>query len=277
MAGQTRCGTMSRAAVCREPVAAPSAPPHSVRVGEIQEFARYEFKYLLDLQSRLAIRHEIEHFMEYDGHVHPELGNSYFVRSLYFDDPHATQFYEKIDGVKSRRKYRIRTYSDRPDPEVPYFLEAKGRHNERSYKLRVAIDPEHLPIFYDPLRHDELLALYPDVPLIVQFVFESHRRGIAPRVLVDYRRKPFTSEFDMNFRLTFDSEITAIATDEVFPDKNASGWHQCKSGWTVLEIKFDRRIPAWFHRILQSHGMRRLSISKFCLGMESCGLAIDLS
>ena len=33
------------------------------------------------------------------------------------------------------------------------------------------------------------------------------------------------------------------------------------------EVKFDRSIPLWFHRIIQSYNLRRESISKFVLGM----------
>jgi len=42
-----------------------------------------------------------------------------------------------------------------------------------------------------------------------------------------------------------------------------------------LEVKFFRRIPPWFHRIIQAYDLRRLSISKFARGMEVCGFAED--
>lgn len=254
-----------------------AVPETPVSVGQVQEFSRYEFKYLLNESTRVSIEEEIRHFMDYDGHVHEELENCYFVRSLYFDDLSASSFYEKIDGVKSRQKFRIRTYTDRVDGKVPVFLELKGRHNERSYKLRVAIDPTHVPMFCDPVRHGDLIALYSKVELVEHFVFHSFRRGIFPRVLVDYRRRPYTSVFDANFRLTFDARLEAIASGHLFPELTEPGWRKCNAGWTVLEVKFDRRIPAWFHRILQSHDMRRVSISKFCRGMETCELAVNLS
>ena len=54
-------------------------------------------------------------------------------------------------------------------------------------------------------------------------------------------------------------------------------WTERIAGYTILEVKFNRRIPAWFHRILQAHNMRRFSFSKFVRGMEATGLAINLS
>lgn len=241
----------------------------------LEKFARYEFKYLLRLERRRSIEEEVTHFMYFDGHAHAELDDAYWVRSLYFDNLWAANYYEKIDGMRTRRKFRVRTYTTKPDPEVPIYFEEKGRHNERTYKNRVAIDPETLPLFESPERHEELLFLYPDVPLIESFVYESIRKMLAPCVLVDYIRRPYMSEFDMNFRATFDSSVRATATYRLFPGAEQS-WYGIEQGKTILEVKFNRRIPAWFHRGLQAHGMHRLSISKFCRGMEACGLAVNL-
>tara|TARA_B100000427_G_C15436998_1_gene563438 strand:- start:838 stop:1101 length:264 start_codon:yes stop_codon:yes gene_type:complete len=69
----------------------------------IQEFSRYEFKYILNKRLRDQVENQIQHFMKYDGYVHPEFNNSYFVRSLYYDGPTSFNFYEKIDGVKKER------------------------------------------------------------------------------------------------------------------------------------------------------------------------------
>lgn len=242
---------------------------------ELQKFARYEFKYILNWERTRVLDGEVSQFMTYDGHICPKLGNRYIVRSLYFDDLHASSYYDKTDGLKTRRKYRLRTYGTAFEPGLPIFLEEKGRHNERTYKLRIAIDPEHLSLFTTPERHAELLRLYPDTELVERFVFDAMRRRLVPRVLVDYKRRPFTSEYDMNFRVTLDSELRAAATTTLFPGP-ATTWHAAVAGYTIVEIKFNRRIPAWFHRILQAHNLRRQSISKFCKGMEITGLATNL-
>jgi hypothetical protein len=241
-----------------------------------QKFARYEFKYLLNQRAREQIEAEIEHFMTYDGFAHTEHDNSYFVRSLYFDNSWASHYYEKIDGNKTRHKFRLRTYGRSPTPGVPVFLEKKGRHNQRTYKERTSVEAKHIDIFLDENRHVELLELYPDIPLIEGFVFDSIRRNLSPKVLVDYQRRPYTSPFDTNFRLTFDSNLLAFASNRLFPTSAENGFN-CVPGWTILEVKFHRRIPAWFHRILQAHDMSRISISKFCVAMEATGQALDLS
>ena len=110
------------------------------RSAQTEDFARYEFKYLLNLEQRKIIEEGISHFMEFDGHVHKELENSYFVRSLYFDTEDAVNYYEKIDGVGARRKFRIRTYSQEYEDGLPIYLELKGRQIERTFKQPIAIE-----------------------------------------------------------------------------------------------------------------------------------------
>lgn len=243
---------------------------------QVEDFARYEFKYLLRQAQCEEIEEEVRHFMSYDGHVHPEFDNRYLVRSLYYDNVQADHYYEKIDGIKTRHKYRIRTYGIKPEPGLPIYLEEKGRHNNRTYKQRIPVRLQDLDLLTNPARIPEMIDIYPGLPLVEAFVFDVIRRRLKPMVLVDYLRRPYTSPYDTNFRMTFDSCLSASAVDELYPSANVPRYLST-AGWTILEIKFHRRVPAWFHRILQAHSLRRISISKFCKGMETCGLAIDLT
>ena len=45
----------------------------------IQEFSRFEFKYILNEGLRNKVEKLIQHFMKYDGYVHAELNNSYLL------------------------------------------------------------------------------------------------------------------------------------------------------------------------------------------------------
>ena len=46
-------------------------------------------------------------------------------------------------------------------------------------------------------------------------------------------------------------------------------------GYEILEVKFDRTIPPWFQKIIQTYNLKRLSVSKFVLGCETTELAYD--
>lgn len=247
----------------------------SDKLNDVEEFHRYEFKYVLNTDVALNIQREIEHFMNYDGYIHEELDNAYLVRSLYFDNIFASNFYEKIDGVRYRTKFRLRTYSKINDKSSPMFLEQKGRHLNRVFKNRCSIKVEDLENFYSESNFSELQNTYEN-EVIEDFIFQAYKKKLKPRVLVDYIRKPFTSNYDSNFRITFDSSIISKESMYLFPDENYRNI-QSLPGYVIMEVKFHRRIPAWFHRILQTYNLSRVSISKFVLGMTSTNLAIDLS
>ena len=56
---------------------------------------------------------------------------------------------------------------------------------------------------------------------------------------------------------------------------NDYNWKSCIPGYDILEVKFDFTIPPWFHRIIQNYQLKRLSVSKFVLGLEATNLAYD--
>ena len=238
---------------------------------------RYEFKYILNKKISDQIEKEARNFMIYDGHVKKELNNKYFVRSLYFENNFSSNFYEKADGMKIRRKYRLRTYSNFFDPKVPIFFEVKGRISERTYKKRINIKNKYLNLFLSQSKNFNLLNLYPNNEMIINFIFDSFRKNLKPLILVDYKRRPYINKFGLYFRLTFDTNLLSSKTNNLFSNDKYSSWLECKAGYTILEVKFDRSIPAWFHRIIQCYNLKRRSISKFVLGMSSSGLARETS
>ena len=244
---------------------------------ENQILYRYEFKYILNKKISDQIEKEARNFMIYDGHVNKELNNKYFVRSLYFENNFSSNFYEKVDGMKIRRKYRLRTYSNFFDPKVPIFFEVKGRISERTYKKRINIKNKYLNLFLSQSQNFNLLNLYPNNEMIINFIFDSFRKNLKPLILVDYKRRPYINKFGLYFRLTFDTNLLSSKTNNLFSNDKYSSWLECKAGYTILEVKFDRSIPAWFHKIIQCYNLKRKSISKFVLGMSSCGLARETS
>ena len=244
---------------------------------ENQILYRYEFKYILNKKISDQIEKEARNFMIYDGHVNKELNNKYFVRSLYFENNFSSNFYEKVDGMKIRRKYRLRTYSNFFDPKVPIFFEVKGRISERTYKKRINVKNKYLNLFLSQSQNFNLLNLYPNNEMIINFIFDSFRKNLKPLILVDYKRRPYINKFGLYFRLTFDTNLLSSKTNNLFSNDKYSSWLECKAGYTILEVKFDRSIPAWFHRIIQCYNLKRKSISKFVLGMSSCGLARETS
>lgn len=244
---------------------------------QVLDFKRFEFKYVLQTQLRKEVEQELRFFVDFDPFVQQTPHHQYFVRSLYFDDRNHTAFYDKIDGLKTRSKFRIRTYGRHPDPGIPQFLEQKGRHNNQVFKNRIGISSTSAPLISEftapTIQH--LTTCETSSPLLTQFQHDRYRKQITPVALIDYIRRPYISKYDSEFRITFDEQLRATDTKELFPARVHNSYPML-TGYTVMEIKFARHIPAWFHRIIQSYELRRVSISKIVEGMIALGLAVDL-
>jgi len=242
-------------------------------------FLRYEFKYVLPLVLRDEVEAELQHFLQLDPYVSGLPGTQYFVRSLYYDDPAFTAFFDKTDGLLTRSKFRVRTYTDDPTQGVVQFLELKGRHNNLVFKHRAPLAlPEGASWEAPGAGGADWITRVIDGAeegaVRDQFRFQVYRRRIAPNVVIDYWRRPYVSKYDPEFRLTFDSELRCTASDTLFPSPSASP-RRMLPGYTVLEVKFRYHVPSWFHRIIQAFELRRRSISKICEGIQTLGLAED--
>ena len=240
-------------------------------------FRRYEFKYLIKNKTALEIKNQAKKFMLLDSFASKAKDKSYFVRSLYFDNDEYHNFYEKADGIRSRKKFRLRTYSDKLSKTSKVFLEIKGRHLDRTFKERTKVEPDHLELFYDNRNLMKLLDLYPNNNLIKDFAYNYYKKNIKPKVLIDYKRQPFVSKFGLYFRLTFDDNLYSSRNKSLFKTSSFLPKLNTYPGFTILELKFDRSIPTWFLRIIQSQNLMRKSISKFVLGICKCNLAQETS
>ncbi len=234
-------------------------------------FSRFEFKYVIKKKISESIKHEVKHFMKQDNFT--EINDFYLVRSLYFDNSFFSHFHEKIDGIKNRHKFRIRTYAKSEENNVPIYLEVKGRNNLRTFKNRTKVNSSDHSLFYKKKNLLDLKKKYFKNELVHNFIYDVYRKNISPKVLIDYKRLPLVSKNGLYFRLTFDSELRACVAENIFENKR--NWKLCIPGYDILEVKFDFTIPPWFHRIIQNYQLKRLSVSKFVLGLEATNLAHD--
>ena len=227
-------------------------------------------------QLRAELESELTYFMDFDPRVKSTAKHQYCVRSLYFDDPHSTCFYDKVEGLHTRSKFRVRTYTDNPQVPTPQFLEIKGRCDNVAFKHRTQLNSAGI-VSYE--RGEQLVGRVQngigDCNVARQFCYDLYRKQIRPIALVDYLRRPYIGKFDPEYRLTFDSELKGTRTNCLFPSGSQPQSRSLLRGYTVLEVKFRQRIPAWFHGLIQAYELRRVSVSKICLAMEALGIAED--
>ena len=237
---------------------------------------RYEFKYFLKKNIADEIKSHVSKFMNLDKFANLGAEKTYFVRSIYFEDSFNSNFEEKINGYRIRKKFRLRYYKKGLD-KGPIFLETKGRNLERTYKIRAKLNLNDLEIINQKKSVYDLAKKYPNSVPVRDFVFESFKKNLQPKILIDYERQPFINKHGLYFRLTFDKNLSCVKLENKIENSLLNNSIECKSGLTILEVKFERSIPLWFHRIIQSYNLRRQSISKFVLGMCYAKLGTETS
>ena len=218
---------------------------------------RHEIKYSISVLQAELLKYRLGAMLRPDPHVKAD--GSYFIRSVYFDDPDFTAYNEKLSGVKERTKYRVRFYNF--DDSV-IFLERKSKDGDFSGKDSVRLTREQADAL---LRGDDSLRRAPG--LLGEL--GRLRCGVwRPVVIVDYDRWPFIYQAG-NVRVTIDANVRTcpystdcfnprLLTVPVLDDDEA-----------VLEVKYDAFLPAPVRALIDGVPKQRCAVSKYtkCLGI----------
>ena len=219
---------------------------------------RFETKYLVDPSVRVAVWYDLLSLMEADSHQDAS-SSGYGVESLYFDTPRFAHYRHKIDGLPRRVKYRIRRYSR--EPSMLRF-EAKEKLFDRIRKRRAVLEKDEYQAIIDGriLREDSLV--------LNTFAMERARCSLRPCAIVTYRRQAFVYRCDASVRVTLDTHLQA---------QHAASFERPRStlcpvlppGQSILELKWHEGLPHWLQTIVRKYGLRNLTLSKYCMGMEA--------
>lgn len=237
---------------------------------------RFEFKYVVANDELDKIRRSISNFTVLDPYAEKGKDGTYQVTSLYFDDNNLSSYFEKLAGIKHRKKIRIRTYDSAPKANSPIFLEIKRRDEIIIFKDRCPIDLADLK-HLEGGSYDKLLSKNTDVVVAKKFIGDYLARRLKPIVMTSYKREAYLDRKNFSFRLTLDQQLAAKRATEI--DLKSHDCSEIFSGYTILEAKFNRIMPSWFGMIVKKHNLERVSFSKYCFGLEACGIVpkTDLS
>ena len=220
---------------------------------------RHEYKYLISKADAELLKRRLPHIMEPDSHA-GETG-TYTIRSLYFDDFRNTAYYDKVDGVNYRAKYRIRFYNY--DSSV-LKLEKKEKNGSLTRKTAQTITKNDARALEYALSSG-----CPDTKegLVEELRVGFMSMGLRPRILVDYDRTPFICR-DGNTRITLDENVrTRPYIAHLFASPRAMipviGPDQ-----VILEVKFDDFLPGYLDAALADIPKVNMAISKFALCMN---------
>lgn len=234
---------------------------------------RFEYKYLVDLKDLESVRNDFSPYLEYDYYSQINDAKDYTVRSIYYDTNSLRFYREKIEGIKNRKKIRIRTYNRHQDFN-PIFLEIKRKYGDKIIKNRSV---------YDAHLYSELLEKRCIVSAVnsqtktlcensTKFMHNVLINSLVPTVLISYDREAYFSKINNSLRITFDKNIRYSVYPEFHTFFNDSELKNALEGYFILEIKFNTGFPKWISQIIQKHSIVRKSLSKYsiCIDDNKC-------
>jgi len=212
-----------------------------------------------------TLREEFLPYLDYDQYSESMPGKEYTVRSVYYDTFNLQCYHEKANGIKERKKYRIRGYNNGGSGDK-VFLEIKRKNNEFISKDRALIALHQVNPFLENkiLFSDE--SDYKNAALKWQYHF--HIESLSPTMLVVYDREAYQCKFGSGLRITFDKNLRSTATTEVGNLFSEPEWKYSLKDNFVLEVKFPDRLPAWLIKLLMKHNLQRTSVSKYLHSVE---------
>jgi hypothetical protein len=241
-------------------------------VSVVMPYPKLEYKYLIPVADADALRARLLPYMEPDRYAGRSPDRQYTVRSVYLDSPRRRSYREKVEGVRYRRKYRIRAYGDALACSTA-FLEIKEKRGSYLTKFRSCLDVRDVEaLFRDRntglhIHRKEGDGIHPDNA--EKFFTDYDRKALRPVILVVYEREAYTVNGFGDLRVTMDKNLRAAEVDA----------HACfcidgellpvMQRHYILEVKFTRGVPLWLREELRNYRLRRLALSKYTLSLDA--------
>lgn len=223
-----------------------------------RSFNRFELKYIIPIDDVNRLLAFAEDYVDVDGNGDQE-GN-YRISSLYYDSPDFTAFWEKLDGVKFRRKVRLRQYGSSMGDQV--FLEIKQRIDRTVQKRRTIIDSAGVMSALAGRREDN--AQYLGDAVFDEAYCLIARDYMKPKVITSYDRRAFVGKFDPGLRITIDKNMRWRPFRGVFECAPTRDPFILPPTQYVLEVKCNNMIPLWLCACLNRLNLTLNRFSKYC-------------
>jgi predicted DNA-binding transcriptional regulator len=214
---------------------------------------RSELKFFVNAHQKNVMASKLSTICRRDPFSDAEGG--YMVSSLYFDDYHQSAIFDKLNGIRDRKKFRIRVYNY--EPSVIKL--------ERKIKRNYVIEKSHIQISrgeYDRLVSGDASFLRDVKDVVAQDFYLYYRtRNLRPRVVVEYRREAFICEYG-DVRITFDYLLKAgVFQRDLF--SNGYMVSVMPPDQIILEVKYTGYFPDIIRNIVQIDNLQWQSSSKY--------------
>lgn len=202
---------------------------------------RHELKFFISNLQYQVLSAQLDRVLHRD--PNGDENNEYHIRSLYFDTVFDTAYFDKLDGVQNREKYRIRIYnlSDRV-----IKLECKSKVGSLISKRSLSI-PRDL---CEQIMAGDATGLEQTRSGLLGDVYrEMTCNLLRPVVLVDYVREAYLHPAE-EVRITFDKQLrTGLGSVDLFNPRVATV-PPLDHDEIILEVKYDRVMPPYIRDLL---------------------------
>ncbi|MFQ5690917.1 MAG: VTC domain-containing protein [Gemmatimonadota bacterium] len=223
-------------------------------------FNRFELKYLVRQRVIPEFLGELAGYLRPDPNATGPWG--YPVFSAYWDSDAFALFWEKIEGLKYRRKLRFRRYGDEPF----VFIEIKQRTDRTLQKRRARWPLTRTVAAFGP--DSDHGPIQPDDPIVSEALVLKHRFRLRPRMAISYRRRAYFGVYEPDLRVTFDHRVLYRATEVDIARPVRSGRDLIDPRLAIMEVKFDERVPTWLGKAVRRHGFQMVRLSKYCSAVD---------
>ncbi len=218
---------------------------------------RYEYKFIITKNLAKILEKKLSLLLKVDDNS-ANKDNTYFIRSVYFDDPYSSSYYEKIDGIEFRKKYRIRIYNN----DLNFIrLECKYKYNNLTKKESIKITKEMCDDFIK-CNFEKYYINNMDDKVLRDFIIDAKLKRLKPVVIVDYDRLAFVADLS-DLRITIDKNVRSSGFNVNIFNSAVNSYNVLDNERIVLEVKFNDFIPEYITNILSSIPSFRQAISKF--------------
>ncbi len=209
---------------------------------------RHEIKYRISKVEYLIYISQLSKLLKAD--TNGEEG-AYTVSSLYFDDVFHTGYYEKLDGLSTRHKYRIRYYND---DLSKIKLERKSKYDQMTHKNALWLKEDFKLKDLDYMDSNE--------GWLKMFFSKYQTSVIRPSSFVRYERLAFQHPVG-NLRVTFDSNVRGINNNPTLKVDDKYLLPLLEDNVIVMEVKFEGVFPEFLRGIFASGTRMAESTSKY--------------
>jgi hypothetical protein len=216
---------------------------------------RNELKYFINAHQKMVMANKLSKICQRDSFSDPDGG--YLISSLYFDDYNQSAIFDKLSGIKDRKKYRVRVYNYQSNI---IKLERKIKRGNVTEKSHIRISKEE----YDSLVNGDASFLKHKDDIVAKDFYLYYRiKNLRPRVVVEYRREAFIYKYG-DLRITFDSLLkSGVFKNDLF----SKGYmiSVIPHDQIILEVKYTGYFPDVIRNIIQMDNLQWQPVSKYLM------------